>query len=251
MSAEVVQNISVSIVSHGHGEMVNALVHQLLSLPEVGQIILTRNISERASFVRDARVQVIENTIPKGFGANHNNAFKLCRLPFYCVLNPDIVLQSNPFPQLIACLSDNRAKLSAPCVAAPDGRLEDSARYFPNLRSLLRKAFGGDDGRYQTDMSYGAFPVDWLAGMFMLFSADGFRDVGGFDEKYFLYYEDVDICTRLWRTGSSVYVCPSVQVIHDARRASRANSRYMRWHAASMLRYFLKHWWRLPRKRVN
>ena len=245
------QNVAVSIVSHGHGEMVNAVVNQLLLLPEVGQVILTRNIPEQTSFVRDPRVQVIENTIPMGFGANHNAAFKLCRLPFYCVLNPDIVLQHNPFPTLIGCLSDDRTKLSAPCVTAPDGILEDSARYFPDLRSLLRKALGGDDGRYQIGSNLQPFPVDWVAGMFMLFKADTFRAVGGFDEKFFLYYEDVDICARLWRTGASVSVCPSVRVIHDARRASRTNSRYMRWHAASMLRYFVKHWWRLPRKHAN
>jgi N-acetylglucosaminyl-diphospho-decaprenol L-rhamnosyltransferase len=251
MSAEVPQTITVSIVSHGHGEMVNTLVHQLLLLPEVGQIILTRNIPEGTPVVQDARVHYIENTNPKGFGANHNAAFALCHLPFYCVLNPDIILQGNPFPQLLDCVANNSVDLCAPRVVAPNGQLEDSVRHFPTLRSLVRKVLSGDDGRYQVQLNQQAFAVDWVAGMFMLFNADGFRAVGGFDEKYFLYYEDVDICARLWRTGRSVSVCPSVQVIHDAQRASRINSRHMRWHAASMLRYFLKHWWRLPRKLVN
>ena len=83
--------------------------------------------------------------------------------------------------------------------------------------------------------------------MFMLFRAEAFFRVGGFDEDFFLYYEDVDICTRLWKDGSRVLACPGAQVIHEARRASRRNVRYMRWHAASLLRYLGKYWLRLPK----
>jgi N-acetylglucosaminyl-diphospho-decaprenol L-rhamnosyltransferase len=247
----MVPTIAVSIVTHGHGEMVSALVSQLLSCPQVGQIILTRNISEPTLYAASTRVTVIENVLPKGFGENHNAAFKLCKLPFYCVLNPDIVLKGNPFPPLIDCLDKNVVKLCAPSIVAPNGRFEDSARYFPTLESLIRKAIGGGDGRYEIAPNQQAFPVDWVAGMFMLFSSQSFRDVNGFDEKYFLYYEDVDICVRLWKNGSPIFICPSIQVVHAAQRASRANFRYMRWHAASMLRYFSKHWWRLPRKLAN
>jgi len=251
MSAEELQKITVSIVSHGHGEMVNALTNQLLLLPEVGQIILTRNIPESTSVVQDARVHYVQNMNPKGFGANHNAAFELCHLPFYCVLNPDIILQGNPFPQLLGCLINNSVDLCAPRVVAPNGQLEDSVRHFPTLRSLIQKALGGDDGRYQFELNQQAFAVDWVAGMFLLFSADGFRAVSGFDEQYFLYYEDVDICARFWRAGKPVFICPSAQVIHAAQRTSHKSFRFMKWHATSMLRYFARYWWRLPRKLVN
>jgi N-acetylglucosaminyl-diphospho-decaprenol L-rhamnosyltransferase len=243
--------IAVSVVSHDHGEMVNALVGQLLLCPEVGQIILTRNIPETTVFISNQRINVIENRVPKGFGANHNAAFKECKLPFFCVLNPDIVLEGNPFPQLIECLSKSPVKLCAPAVVAPDGRLEDSVRHFPTLRSLILKAIGGNGGRYEVEPNQQTFPVDWVAGMFMLFCTDSFRSVGGFDEKYFLYYEDVDICARLWNSKSLVAICPNVQVIHAAQRTSRTNFRYMRWHVASMLRFFSKHWWRLNGASTN
>lgn len=84
------------------------------------------------------------------------------------------------------------------------------------------------------------------AGIFMLFSAKDFRAVDGFDEKYFLYYEDVDICARLWKAGRHVLACPKALVIHEARRTSRKNFHYMQWHMMSMARYFWKHWGRLP-----
>jgi GT2 family glycosyltransferase len=75
--------------------------------------------------------------------------------------------------------------------------------------------------------------------MFMLFSAAAFRRVGGFDERYFLYYEDVDICDRLQRMNFSVMACPRSRVIHNAQRASHRNWRHLRWHLGSMWRYLV------------
>ena len=59
--------------------------------------------------------------------------------------------------------------------------------------------------------------------MFMLVRSADYMAVGGFDEGFFLYYEDVDICARLWRSGRKVVICPEAIVVHDARRASRYN----------------------------
>jgi GT2 family glycosyltransferase len=75
--------------------------------------------------------------------------------------------------------------------------------------------------------------------MFMLFRSAAFRKVGGFDERYFLYYEDVDLCARLRRAGYDIRVEAAVRVVHDARRDSRRSVRYMAWHLSSILRYFL------------
>jgi GT2 family glycosyltransferase len=62
-----------------------------------------------------------------------------------------------------------------------------------------------------------------------------------------MYVEDADICTRLWLSGYKVLACPGVVVTHDARRASRKNWQHLRWHIASLLRYFWKYTGRLPR----
>lgn len=80
----------------------------------------------------------------------------------------------------------------------------------------------------------------------MLFQAEDYKRVKGFDEGFFLYYEDVDICARLWKAGCRVLACPKAQVVHDARRASHRNLRYMRWHVSSVVRYLSKHWLRFP-----
>lgn len=239
--------IAVSVVSHGHGGMVGRLVAQLLACPEVCRIVVTLNIPESMPLGDDPRIQIIVNPVQKGFGANHNAAFRHVREPLYCVLNPDIDLDGNPFAPLVACLRDTPAALVAPLIRAPDGQPEDNARYFPTPLALLAKALTGYDGRHVARQAEGAMSVEWVAGMFMLFRADAFRLLEGFDESYFLYYEDVDLCARAWKAGMKVLLCPKAAAFHDARRESHRNVKHLSWHLASMGRYLLRHWGRLPR----
>jgi N-acetylglucosaminyl-diphospho-decaprenol L-rhamnosyltransferase len=239
--------ITVSIVSHGHGEMVARLISQVLNCQQVSSIVLTLNVPESLTLPKDSRIAVLENSMPLGFGTNHNAAFVQCDMPFFCVLNPDIELIGNPFPALCAQLEAGRAGLCAPLILGADGAIEDSVRPFITpWRMVLRKLGIASD--HATPMMGGA-PVypDWVAGMFMLFDSQAFRQVRGFDTAYFMYCEDTDICTRLWQAGLPVVVCPAAQVIHHAQRASRRSLRHLRWHVVSMLRYMGRYWGRLPR----
>ncbi len=72
----------------------------------------------------------------------------------------------------------------------------------------------------------------------MLLPSEAFAAVGGFDERYHLYYEDVDLCARLRLAHRDVVLCPTVEILHDARRESHRNLRYLGWHVRSMLRFF-------------
>lgn len=231
----------VSIVSHGHGAMVDRLVNQLVQFPEVVKIVLTQNVPERTEFVSHPKVFVIQNQEPKGFGENHNFAFRHGERPYFCVLNPDISLQTNPFPELFRSLKENSASVVGPLVLSPAGAIEDSIRRFPTLASLLRKSIGLDDGSYPVAVGGQAFSPDWIAGMFMLFSSQAYARLDGFDEDYYLYYEDVDICARSRQANLRVLACPSVSVTHDAQRASHRDLRHMRFHLASMVRYLWKY----------
>lgn len=245
--------VSVSVVSHAQGGMVAALLRDLERCAGVHQVLLTLNVPEAEIDCPEslrARLVVIRNPRPKGFAANHNQAFRQCKAPYFAVLNPDIRLGGDPFPSLMDALAAGQGALAAPAVRNPEGLAEDSARYFPTPRRLLAKLLGLGDGRYAVD---GMTPmsVDWVAGMFMLFRADAFRDVGGFDEGFFLYYEDVDICARLWKNRQGVLLHPGVAVVHAAQRASRRRPRYLAWHLTSLARYFRKHLGRLPRSGVD
>lgn len=222
--------------------MLPGLLNDLLACPEIHKILLTRNIPDaHDASISQERVVSIENSRPKGFGANHNAAFRYSQSPFFAVVNPDIRLDGNPFPELLASLADARVALSAPAVINPAGGIEDSAREFPSMSDLVRKAFGRYEGRLRYALGDVPRTAPWVAGMFMLVRSADYASLGGFDEGYFLYYEDVDLCARLWKAGRRVMLCPAVHVVHDARRASRRELRHMRWHASSMARYFRKH----------
>ena len=232
--------VTLSVVSHGQIDLVNQFLDDLSRhCPEELCVILTHNIPEPAASLPSNwrhRLEVIANDDQKGFGANHNTAFRRCVTPLFCVANPDIRLSGNPFPILAAALERSRVAVAGPLVLDPQGRAEDSARKFPTAGRLLHKLFTppkGPDYR----VSDSPIEVDWLAGMFMAFRAEAFRAVKGFDERFYLYYEDVDICARLSRRGYSVVYAPEARITHDARRASRRDMRLMRIHLASALRY--------------
>jgi GT2 family glycosyltransferase len=233
------RTITVSIVSHRQNALVNELLGDLwrhcgLSL----RVVLTENVPGEVPFAAGA-AEVIVNRSPKGFGANHNAAFRRCATDLFCIANPDIRIGSDPFPALCEALSDPAVAVVGPLVRSPAGTVEDSARRFPTVLSLARKAFAGQAGPdYRTDQ--GTTRVDWVAGMFMLFRSAAFRGAGGFDERFFMYYEDVDICRRLRAQGLATVFEPRASVVHDARRASRRDPRLMAIHGTSALRYLTR-----------
>lgn len=237
----------ISIVSHGQGELVRALLDDLAEWERDSdiQVVLTLNLPEALPFDAGAYpfpLHIVQNDRPQGFGANHNAAFRLARaggdFAYYCVLNPDIRLASGVIPALRAILAAHpETGLVAPTVVNREGIAENSARRLPTPIGILGKAIRlAASGKLPAEPPLD--PPHWVAGMFMLFPARVFSAVGGFDEAYHLYYEDVDLCCRLRLAGHDIRLAREASVIHDARRASHRSLRYMRWHLASMLRFF-------------
>ena len=236
-------DLTVSIISHGHAALVAVLLQDIerhVATPL--RVILTINQPEPEETWATRRypfeIEVVRNSVPKGFGANQNAALALTRGELFCVLNPDIRLRSDPFPVLVAALADSGTGVVAPLVTNLDLVPEDHAREFPSLFALAAKALGN---RPHTPPPRGdaKYHPDWVAGMFMLLRAETLRSMGGFDERYFLYYEDVDLCARMRERGLEVAVCPAASVIHAAQRESRRNPRYALWHLSSALRFLV------------
>lgn len=242
--------LSVSVVSHQQAPLANLLLRDLARLgTRPDRLIITTNVPDPTPLDTSGMVaEHVVNTTRLGFGANHNQAFRKTSEEFFCIVNPDIRLPHDPFPALLEAMKDPSVGVVAPMVVAPSGQTEDNARHFPTLTGLVRKALGGHDGRYDVAPSPTApvVPIEWAAGMFLCFRASAFRDVGCFDDKFHLYYEDVDICARLWTAGWKVVLSPRASVVHSAQRASHRKPRYMAWHGASMARFFMKHGGRLP-----
>jgi GT2 family glycosyltransferase len=233
--------VSISIVSHRHGALVNELLRDIARSCRNVEVLLTLNVEERLPFDAtsfDIPLHIVRNASSKGFGANHNAAFRRAQGRYFCVLNPDIRLNADPFPVLIEALADPRAGVAAPRVANPAGETEDSARRFPTLRVIMRKAFTGAQ-HHDYEVTNALLRPEWVAGMFMLFRFEVFRQLGGFDERYFLYYEDVDLCLRLRRLGYDALLVPQAVALHDARRASHRDLRHFLWHVRSLTRFLV------------
>lgn len=239
--------ITISIVIHQQADLAFKLLQDLYALCDTRlEILLTINVAEPIPFTVDDfsfPVTLIRNRKPKGFGANHNAAFKRMQGQYFCVINPDIRLREDPFPKLTQVLDDRRTAVTAPVIQNTLDRQEDNIRHFPTPASILAKSLGAWP-RIEYPQHTQPFDCDWVAGMFMLFKPELFSAVGGFDEKYHLYYEDVDICARLKIDGYRVVACPVVSAIHSARRESHQNLHYMKWHLQSMLRFFLSRTYR-------
>ena len=143
--------------------------------------------------------------------------------------------------------------LAAPCIHNSSGQLEDSARKFPSPWRIAHRVLTRRRKRDYVAPSTALHP-DWVAGMFMLLRSPVYQQMGGFDERYFLYYEDVDLCARIRLAGLDIVQLPLPGVVHDAQRASHRNPTYLRWHVGSMLRFFCSgvfmrlQWQRLNRR---
>ncbi len=237
------ETLALSIVSHGQGALVRPLLEELARWADDRvEVLVTLNLPESEDFLANLpyHVTVIRNTTPKGFGANHNQAFSRSRGERFVVLNPDLRLKDVDLEAVLAPLREPGIGASAPVVTGPDGSVEDSARRFPSVARIARRVFRRLRGlRNPPDYDVISAPrmvVDWVAGMFVAFRRDAYAAVGGFDESYFMYLEDADICRRLGRQGW-ITVVVRTEVMHDARRATMKSWRHLRWHSSSMVRF--------------
>ncbi|MDO4231466.1 MAG: glycosyltransferase [Lautropia sp.] len=229
--------ITLSIVSHGQRDIALHLLQDIARLqpPDVAEIIYTANIAEPELPAIDTghiRLVIIRNQKVQGFGTNHNAAFRHCNTPYFCVMNPDLRLEEDPFPALLEGFKVPGRGLMAPLIFSPEGRMENTARKLYTPRELIRQKL--------SPQNHGAAQPDWIAGMFLLFDSSAYRGIKGFDEGYFLYIEDVDICSRLCLAGWSLAQSNDARVIHDAQKRSHRSLRFTFWHIGGMLRYWTR-----------
>lgn len=230
-----VRAVTVSVVSHGQIELVNELLKDLekYSLSKIQIVILTKNLPEPDPQPTSLPIKIIANQEPKGFAKNHNQAFNYCDSEAFAVINPDIRFRADPFSCLIAGLEVDLCGVVTPTVISPDGTQVDHLRRLPTpMRLIIRKL--------RTEGASEPGRAEWIAGMFMLFRSSIYRSIGGFDEGFRLYCEDVDICMRLRLNGLEFSMVKECVVEHDARRESRKSFTYFAWHVRSMLRLWSK-----------
>ena len=233
----------ISIVSHGQLELVNNLLSDLVLCDlEQCTIIVRSNIAENLEIsAQNLDCTHVKNLHPAGFSCNHNRNFEMKKSQYFAVLNPDLkIIDPKIFQKLIAIMEDNIKSLVCPRVVDSNGHLEDTARNFPKFFVLLSRLYSIKTKKPCHDASIKVKKVDWCAGMFHLYPSSLYLEMKGFDEKYFLYCEDVDMGLRLKRKDFTTLVCENILVQHDARRDSHKSVKYLFYHVRSYLRLYRK-----------
>jgi GT2 family glycosyltransferase len=201
-------------------------------------------------------VTLVANRDNVGFGRAVNQGLALARAPLVLIMNPDCRLQ----PGAVATLSDELAQhpqcaMVGPRILNPDGSVQGSARGDPDMltglfgrSAALRKLLPGlaVSRRNVVDETAPAgspsVVVDWLSGACVLARRDTLADIGGFDERYFLYWEDADICRRLRTRGAHVRYVPSATAVHRVGHSSRtARASSLRAFHESAYLYYATH----------
>ena len=229
--------LAVSVVSHGHNLQVQALLNDLaqFSAATVSRVVITLNKpeaepqapSEGWPFV----LHIVRNTHPLGFGTNHNRALSGATEPFVCVVNPDVRwCGSDPLGTLVQAAAQAGVGCSYPAQMDEAGNWQDSERALPTPMALLRRrVLGQRDAR-----------VDWVNAACLVLPRTVWQKLGGFDEAYYMYCEDVDLCLRLRLAGLAL-VRVSARVVHAGQRASHRRLSHLVWHVRSLLQL-----WRSP-----
>lgn len=205
-----------------------------------------------------------QNNINNGYGAGHNIGMRQAiesNAVFHVVLNPDIYWEGDVISEIAAFMTqhDDVGQVM-PKVFYPDGRLQYLCKLCPSPIDLIFKRFLPGKWmenrleKFQLKFTDYSIPMDvpYLSGCFMFFRVEALKKVGLFDERFFMYPEDIDITRRMHREYKTMFY-PEVTIIHDHAAASYQSRKMLKIHMINMIRYFNK-WgwfWDSERRKMN
>lgn len=213
---ESLHNISVIVVSYNTADLLKACLESVLASKKVNcEVFVVDNASkdESADVVRKEfpTVRLIANEDNRGFGAANNQALCQCAGQYVVFLNPDTTVEPESFHNMVAFMDANpHVGLAGPKILNPDGTRQESVSYrYPGHR------YGAAD--------LGALPgnIACVLGACQIASADLLRELGGFDEDFFLYGEDQDICLRIRKRGFEIGFIEDAVIMHHGGQSER------------------------------
>jgi len=251
--------VSVIIVTYNSREDVPALLESLWqhTARDQCEVIVVDNCSGdgTAQFIEGehAWVRLVRPAVNAGLSAGVNAGVAASSGEFVAVLNPDVRFDRDVLSPLAAYLRAHRdAGVVAPKLLNDDGTVQLSCRTFPgyatvlfNRYSLLTRLFPGNRRSRQylmSDFDHASLhDVDWVSGAALMFPRRVFDRLGGWDEGFFLFNEDVDFCRRVHDAGYRVVYDPEVFVYHSIGISKRASARIVVERHRSIWRYYRKH----------
>lgn len=242
----------VCIVSHGHADLLKRSLPHFLGVENL-HLCVVDNLGQPQlqQFCESHAIAYVAHPGETlGFGANNNKAFRYFEAQYslgdddyFVCCNPDVLISPAMLGELSGALHQHRPPLAGINLYIDEQfqHYDPSIRRFPRLGDYLAK-LRRSNATTALDKALITAPVssDWAAGSFLIFSVPLFRVLKGFDERFFMYFEDVDICLRAWRAeGQRLLYLPQVRAIHFAAFRNRSLfSKHFYWYFSSLLRYF-------------
>ncbi len=255
-------------MNHNGGELLRNCLSDLIA-EQVDEVIVVDNASTDGSAelleasMLMAGVRVLQVGLNIGYGAAANRGIAACDAPRVVVCNPDLRVHRGSIEILSAALeSDPTLAVVGPCILEPDGSVYPSARRFPSLVDAGMHAILGmffpdnkftrnyrmqdgermQDGDRMQDGENSVYSspreVDWVSGAFFMARREALEEIGGFDEGYFMYGEDVDLCWRIHQAGYGVAYIPEAVVTHERAYSTRKHPyRMLIEHHRSTMRF--------------
>ncbi len=260
--------ISIIIVSFNTSELLQRCleaVQQESSMINTEIIVIDNNSKDGSADVVEhkfPKVRLIRSSKNLGFAAANNLGFTYAKGDYIILLNPDAFLTPNALINAINYIDKNPTiGLAGARLIGEDGDWQPSARMFPSLLNHLLN-LSGLAAKYPQSRFFGrvdytwanhdqAMSVDWVPGAFSIIRRNVLEQIGFFDEQFFLYYEEVDLCCRIKAAGYSIWYLPDVTVVHVGGACSEALSDLTRstkgrqvtlWQLRSALLFYRKNY---------
>lgn len=197
-------------------------------------------------------IEYIDNRANLGFGKGHNVVLDRIDSDFHAIVNPDIEIKEDVFSAILSYMEkEPAAGMVIPRIVDQNGALQAVYRKYPTvwdmfIRMFLKSRFKKRQAKHTLqDKDYSKpFEVPFAQGCFLVIRTELFKALGGFDDRYFMYLEDADLCRQVNETSRVMYY-PGAAVAHAWEKGSHKSRKLMKIHIQSMIRYFNKWGWKL------
>lgn len=248
-------DISASIVLYKEDiDELTKTIQCFLSTPISKKLFLVDNTENKQfeNIFHQKEVEYIAIGKNIGFGAGHNSIIDKIKNVSnnHLILNPDVNFKPHVIPNLIAKLNRHEiVSMIAPKVLFPNGMHQYSCRRYPRIPELLARRFTFmepffksliNKGKYQDKELESSFFADYITGCFHLYKTNDFVRLGGFDKRYFLYMEDVDICKKIENMDKQKLYYPKEEITHVLKQGSSKDFNLFLKHISSAIKYYLK-----------
>lgn len=257
--------LSIIIVNYNTGQLTRACIKSILgqsfSWPFEIVVVDNASVDESVELLRSEwpEIKIISNLTNVGLAGGVNMGLRVATGQYRLVLNPDIVVLDGAIKTMVDYMEERpQVGIAGGKLLSPNGRLQYSCyEFYRPLTIMYRRTWLGKTKRgskavrkfLMKDYDHkAAAEVDWLMGACLMVNELALKQVGGMDERFFLYFEDVDWCRRFWLCGWKVLYLPDAKFSHYHQRTSEhgglwglATNWVMREHIWSALKYFYKY----------